>query len=236
MIEHRRAMIVAQAGILGYGAVYRSYQIGEQTLRRWRKRCDTDAAFREMVEAKRREFETAWVLDVRRRFEPVADDSPAGELLRAVVASLSAVVAHAALPPVCASVRPRQLAPTRHPDLMLLHGAYFSACFVLPWLGEGQEAREQRVLGRALLMIEDAAFVTREEAARLDYLERSRLLCRVPLAAVRPVVFSDYDPAPVFGSAFRRLGGASCNVLDVVRGRPLVCQNASTTEAATAAA
>lgn len=216
---------------MGGPSACRAYGVTDRTLKNWLQRAQTDAAFRELVETKRREFEESWALDLRRRSEPFDDDSPSAELLRAVVASLPAVAARASLPPVLARVRPRQLAPARHPDLMLSHGAHYTACFVLPWLGEEQEAREQRLLGRLLFVLEDAALVTLEEDERLVYLERSRLLCRVAPVAVRPVVFTDYAPGPIFCRALQRVGGASFNVADVVRARP-ASQNVLASESA----
>lgn len=200
----RRAAILAYASIMGGAAACRSYRVTEKSLYNWRLTAESDADFRELVERKRREYEEAWVVSQRARHLPAAPSAAesTAALAQAVVASVSAVAEFCGLPPVAALARPRHLPPAQRPDLLLMHAAdSFTACLMLKHRAERRHEREQRVIGRLLLLLEDARLMIGPEEVRLTYLEGARLLCCVAPACVRPVVLGDYDPGPVFRRA-----------------------------------
>lgn len=216
----RWAGILAQASVMGGAAACRAYRVSERSLRNWWRTVETDPAFRDLYEQKRREYEEAWAGHLRARRLPAR--SPAADstrsLARAIAVSISVVAVHCGLPPVTAILSPRVLPPEQHPDLLLGHGAAgYTGCLVLKHRAARRHAREHRVVGRLLFMLEDARLMISAEDERLTYLENIRLLCRLTPACVRPVVLGDYDPGPVFRRALARYGASFFDVSACLR-------------------
>jgi hypothetical protein len=114
----RWAMILAQAASVGDVAAASSYGVSVRRLRDRKRTLKMDEGFRTLFEQTRRQLEALAVELRERRAEPGREASLDGSmrgLLRAVVASLSAVAAALNLPPVLAVVRPRQLPPRSIP-------------------------------------------------------------------------------------------------------------------------